>query len=81
MNVDARGRRVFASDDVCCDGRFRHEAGDRHDDGGRLLELVEPHIWAPVCPEHDVPMVGRDNSGWLCCGRCGKRATDLVEVD
>lgn len=53
--------------------------GDRHDDGDSLTEWTGT-AWTSVCPVDDVPLVDRDDAGWLCCGVCGRRATELAEV-
>lgn len=64
---------MFGDGDTCDEG---HRAGDRHDHISGLQEW-DGQVWAPVCPTCDIPMGARDGAGHLCCGRCGRRVTDV----
>lgn len=58
---------------------YKHpNVGDRFNepDAAHLLEWTGD-LWAPVCPTDDIPMVARDGAGWLICGTCGVRATEV----
>jgi len=54
-----------------------HQIGDRHWGVGWRDQVWTGEVWTLVCPVDDLPMSGRDDTGYLCCAVCGFLATDV----
>lgn len=54
-----------------------HQPGDRHWHIGGSDSEWTGDAWTVVCPVDDLPMTARDGQGWLVCGVCGMKSTQV----